>query len=325
MRRVAYLALAAVVFASMVFVAAGCGAGGGAFPSKPFEMVVQAAPGGGSDIIARSVADMLQKEKIVNQPIAVVNKAEGGGTEAYIYLKGKKGDPYYLATATVTYITNPLRGQAPYSYKDFTSLVNVVSDPFVILVKSDSKFGSFNELLDAAKKAPKSVSVGGSRVGADDHILTYFITEATGAQFNFIAFKSGGEVMTALLGGQIDMASANPGEAIAQIEGKKARPLAVTTPKRLEALPETPTLKELGLNIEWMQFRGFVAPPEIPKEARSYWENAFEKLVATQSWKDYLKQNAQETDFRKGEAFEKYLDELNAKYNRALTALDLKK
>jgi len=323
MRRTVFLAVVVAVLGSLAMAAAGCSAAGGGFPNKSIEFVVQAAPGGGSDINARGVADILAKEKIVNQSIAVVNKAEGGGTEAYIYLGNKKGDAHTIATATVTYITNPLQGQAPYSYKDFTNLVNLCADPFVVLVNSNSKIGSFKDLIDTAKKAPKSVSVGGSRVGADDHILSFLIARETGVEFNFIAYKSGGEVMTALLGNQIDMASANPGEAVAQVEGKKARALATSAPQRLPSLPDVPTLKELGLKIEWMQFRGWAAPPGIPQEQRTFWENAFEKMVATDSWKAFLKQNEQVPDFRKGADFEKYLADLNAKYDDALSSLGL--
>ena len=121
MRNAICLAMVAMA-ASLALASAGCAAAGGGFPSKNIEFVVQASPGGGSDINARGVAELLGKEKLVSQSIAVVNKAEGGGTEAYIYIGNKKADAHYLATTTVTYITNPLQGQAPYTYKDFTNL-----------------------------------------------------------------------------------------------------------------------------------------------------------------------------------------------------------
>ena len=125
-------------------------------PDKPVEFVVQSAAGGGSDIFARTMAKVLADEKIVTVPINVVNKPGGSGAVAYSYLNQKKGNPYIIATATGSYITTPIQGHSPVSYKNFTNLAVLCVEDYVGVVRAESPYKSLKELIAAAKQKPNS-------------------------------------------------------------------------------------------------------------------------------------------------------------------------
>ncbi len=263
------------------------------FLTKPIEFVVQAAAGGGSDIMARTMQAIIDKEKLSTHPIAVVNRVGGSGAIAFAFVAGKKGDPHYWLTATTNFLQTPLlQAQSKFNYKDFTPLCHLAYDDFLIVVRGDSPYRTMKDLIAAAKKKPGELKYGGSSVLGADAIIAFLIERATGIKFNIIPFKSGGEIMTALLGGHIDVASANPGEALAQMEAKKVWVLGVNTEKRLEGAPNIPTLKEQGINAVFRQFRSIAAPKDIPKEAVKYYEELFRNLAENNTWKKkYIKEN----------------------------------
>ena len=244
---------------SFVAVGAGNALGAGNYPEKPITLIVQSSAGGGSDIFARTLAAAIQKEKLLPQPIVVENKPGGSGGIAYAYVAGKKKDPYYILTATPSFLTTPLLGMTPVGLKDFTPIANFAFDEFMLMVGVGSKFKSLNEIVAYAKANPKKITIGGTQFGGSDSIAIYPIEKAAGVQFNYIVFNSGGEVNAALLGGHVDMASTNPGEALELYKAGKVKILGVLSEKRLAVAPEIPTMKEQGINALFVQNRG--SPP----------------------------------------------------------------
>ncbi|HEY2933898.1 MAG TPA: tripartite tricarboxylate transporter substrate binding protein [Acidobacteriota bacterium] len=262
------------------------------FPEKPIEFTVPFAAGGGSDIMARTIAAIIEKEKILPQPLVVVNRAGASCVLGYMHVGQKTGDPYALTTATNSFVIQPLLGKMKLDYREYTLIAGLALDEFVLVVPANSPHRTVRDLIDAARRAPKNVKVGGSSAPSIDSIITHLVEKATGTQFNFIAFKSGGEVMTNLLGSHIDVASANPGEALTQIQAKKARVLAAASAKRLASLPDVPTLRESGIDVVATQWRGVAAPKGLPKEAEAALVSAFKRLSDSKMWQEnYLKEN----------------------------------
>ena len=111
-------------------------------------------PGGGSDIMARMMQTVIEKEKLCPQPVTVVNRPGGGGAIAFAYVAGKKGDPHFWLTATTSFLTTPLLGKSKYTYKDFTPLTNLAYDDFFVTVKADSPYRTMKDLIEDAKKKP---------------------------------------------------------------------------------------------------------------------------------------------------------------------------
>lgn len=292
------------------------------YPTKPIEFVVPFGVGGGSDILARNIAKVIQEEKLLPQPLVVVNKPGGSGAVGYSYVASKRGDPYVIATVSSSFWTTPLLGQSPVNYQHFTPVAGLVYDTYLLLVNQNSAIKSVRDLVEVAKRSPKLVTVGGTGATSDDAVVTYIFQKETGIQLNLIPFRSGGEVMTALLGRQVTLAWANPGEAVGQIEGKLARPLAVAAEKRLKQLPEVPTFKELGINLVFRQLRGVVMPLDVPKDAVKILETALLKMAKTKSWQqNYVDRNMLVPAPMGSEEFGKAIVATNEMYKRVFTEL----
>jgi putative tricarboxylic transport membrane protein len=182
------------------------------------------------------------------------------------------------------------------------------------MVGVGSKLKSLNEILVYAKANPKKITVGGTQFGGSDSMAIHLFEKAAGVQFNYIVFNSGGEVNAALLGGHVDMASTNPGEALELYKAGKVKILGVLAEKRLADAPEIPTMKEQGINALFVQNRGITAPADIPADARMVLEQAFFKYTQTEVFKKYCKDNMLTEAWMDGAAFGKFLEEWNGKY-----------
>jgi len=294
-------------------------------PDRPVEFVVQAAAGGGSDIFARTMAKVMTDEKIVTVPVNVVNKSGGSGAVAYAYLRGKRGDPHVIATATGTYITTPIQGHSPVTYKDFSNIAVVCVEDYVAVVRVDSPYKTLNDIVEAARKKPNGIRFGGSSVGSSDSIIEHRIEKATGIQLNYIVFQSGGEVNAALLGGSVDMASPNPSEAAQLIAAGRLRGIAMFSPQRLEKWANVPTAREQGVDVTLEQFRAVIAAGGITKDQSLFWENALVKVSQSPSWKKYLSDNGLRPLLKVGDDAEKYIAQESQFYTQVLTELGIAK
>ncbi|MDI7258498.1 MAG: tripartite tricarboxylate transporter substrate binding protein [Thermodesulfobacteriota bacterium] len=284
------------------------------FPEKPIVMIVHAAAGGGSDIFARTLSAGFEKEKILPHPVVVENKPGGSGAIAFSYVAGKKNDPYFLCTAVTSFLTTPLIWKIGVGLKDFTPIANFAFDEYMVIVKNDSKFKSMKDIVDHARANPQKVSVGGTQLGSSDSICSYYIEKAAGVKLNYIVFNSGGEVNAALMGGHIDLAVANPGEALELAKAKRVRTLGVFAEKRIAGAPDVPTLKEQGIDATYVQNRGLVAPGGIPADARKVVEEALFRYTKTETFKKYLSDNMLSEAWMDGPTFGKWLEQENERY-----------
>lgn len=294
------------------------------YPDRPVELVVPFNPGGGSDIFARTVANMLQEEGIVKGTMTVVNRPGGSGATGMAYTVGKKGDNYTLMTMVNDVIAGPIQSGSDISYKNLTPIARLSLDQFLIIVHADSPYKTIQDLVNAAKANPEKINFAGTGVGAPDSLLLALLEQATGTKFNYISFQSGGEVNTALLGKQVDVATANPTEVISLIEGGQIRALAVAGEERLKGLPDVPTLKESGIEVVFEQFRGVGGPPGMHPAAVDFWATAFRKLSETKRWQaEYVDANMQRSAFMGPEEFKSWLDEQDRLYRDLMRELGL--
>ena len=289
-------------------------------PSKQIETVVHTGPGGGSDLFARAIAEMLQKEKLIAQRMQVVNKSGGGPAVAMAYLAEKKGETHTVGFYTGVWVTNPLTTvEATVTLKDLTPITRLVLEPAVIAVKADSPYKTVKDFIEAAKKNPKQLNQSGGTILSRDNLMRLLLQKATGAQWNFISFPSGGERLSNLLGGHVQMMVIEPQEAGEQIRAGNLRVIATLTDKRLASLPNVPTIKEQGIDVPLIpQARGMLLPPAAPKEVVAYWEGVFDAFVKTPTWKQYVEQNQFEDAYLKGAALNKFIDALKDQMREVL-------
>lgn len=290
-------------------------------PSRQIEAVVHTGPGGGSDIFARAIAEMMQKEKLITQRMQVVNKSGGGSAVAMSYLAEKKGEPHTIGFFTGVWVTNPLTTkEATVTIKELTPIVRLVLEPAVIAVKADAPYKDMKDFVEAAKKSPNQLRQSGGSVTGRDNLMRLLIQKATGAQWTYISFPSGGERLSNLLGGHVQMMVIEPQEAGEQIRAGNLRVIASLTEKRLASLPNVPTIKEQGIDVTIIpQARGVLAPPGASKEVVQYWEDVFSRFAKTAGWKQYVEQNQFEDGYLTGPPLNKFFDELTGLMRNVLT------
>jgi putative tricarboxylic transport membrane protein len=280
-------------------------------PDRAIEFMVHSGPGAGNDIFARGIQGLLEKTKLAPQTIQVTNKTGGGGIVAMSYLGEKKGETHLLAVFTSVWFVNPqIREQAKVSMKDLTPIARMVLEPSVMTVRADKPWKNAKDFFDAAKANPGKMKQSGGSVSGRDNTTRHLLMKASGAEWQFISMKSGGERVAALLGGHVDMYIMEPSEAIEQIRAGKVRVLATLMEKRIPSLPDVPTINEQGYKVpEVPQARGFVGPPGMPADAKAYYINLLTKLHATPEWKGYVKENQYEDGFLTGAPLDQFVDE----------------
>jgi putative tricarboxylic transport membrane protein len=311
-----------------VFLAGFCMAGTSAaagFPDQPIQLIVQSSAGGGSDLFARTLAALVEKDKLLPQPLVVENKASGSGMVAFSYVAGKRGNPYFLVTAGPGLIAVPIARKTTVTFRDFTPIANFAFDDFIVVVRNDPRFTSVADLVSVAKANPKRVLAGGTQVGSTDSMGAYLFEKAAGVQFNYISFTGAGEVNAALMGGHVDLAMLNPGEALELAKAKKVRVLCVMTEKRHPGAADVPTCREQGVDVVWRQHRGLAAPADVPGGARKTLEDAFHKVTQTAGFKKYLEDNSIADGWMDGRAFGSWMEREAVRYEDILIGMGLVK
>ena len=279
-----------------------------AFPSRPIEFVAHTSPGGGTDLFGRSIIDMLGKEKIFSQPFVMGNRTGGSGTVAMNYIKSKRGDPHHVLTvATGTFMSATARSDLGLGIEHFTPLALYAQDPQAIAVRAESKFKSFKEIVDAAKREPNTITAAIASATGTGRIALYLIERETGATFKYVSFKSGGDAVLAVLGGHVDITPENMSEMMPLVDSKKMRVLAVTGERRFAQAPDVPTLTEQGYKIVAATGRGFAMPAGVPKEAAAAMEAALKRVHDSPAYKDYSNRNMFEDKWLGSAEFTQYL------------------
>jgi putative tricarboxylic transport membrane protein len=295
-------------------------------PTKPVDLIVHTGPGGGSDLLARAMVTMIEKEKLVPVRINVINKPGGNGAVAAAALVEKKGDANTIGLITSVWIAGPLTSsEAKVTVHDLKPIAQLMLEPAVFVVRADSPYKTLKDFIEAAKAKPGALKQSGGSVTSRDNIIRLSLQHATGAKWAFVSFQGGGERLAALLGGHVDIMVIEPQEAGEQVRAGKLRVLTQLTEKRLSGWPDVPTLKEAGYDVALTpQIRAVVAPPEQPADASMYWENTFDKLRKTESWKKYVHDNQLEESFADGATLKKTMVDIEKQLKDAYTQAGIK-
>jgi putative tricarboxylic transport membrane protein len=293
------------------------------YPSRPIELVSATGAGGGSDLVARMVADIIAKEKLLPQPVFVVNKPGGGGAVGQTYVAARRGDPYIFLQAATNLVAAPIRTGLDIGVDRFTPLGAIGFDLNAISVAENSPYRTLKDLVAAARDKPKTISVGTTSPGGGAHSMMHRLEKLSGARFNIVSFKSGAETVTAVMGGHIHATAENLGEVLGQVEQKNLRLLGVPSAKRIAGLPNVPTLKEQGFDIHAGGLRAFVAPAGIPRDAARALEDTLAKVHKSTAWREYMAKNMYEDVYMNAEEFRKWLASQQVEMREFLTEIGL--
>jgi len=280
------------------------------YPDKPIEYVTHVPPGGSMDVVGRMINKVLMDQKILSQPLVIVNKRGSGGAVSYGYVFQKKANPYVvLAVTSNSFLGTPLREDLPYNYASFTPICNIIADGSVLLVKSDSPFKTVDDIVEEARKRPRALNQGGASFTSNENMMGRSIQKVKGVQWDFISFPGDVEATLALLGGHVDFIFANPSGIIEHVKAGKLRVLLSGAPSRYPVFPDVPTIQEAGLGVPIATNRGFVGPPDMPEYARKKLEDAFKKVFESKDFQEYLDNTQQLPFWLAGKDYAKFLQE----------------
>ena len=253
-----------------------------AYPEQPIKMVVAYGAGGGTDIIARTMAQYISKHLGNNAAIVVTNRPGAGGAIGFVELARAPADGYTIGFInTPNVLTIPIERKSNFHWQDYDLLGNAVDDPGNFSVHADSPHKSLKELVAFAKANPGAVSYGTTGIGSDDHISALMLERAAGIKLTHVPFKGAAEVHNAVVGKQIMVAAMNIGEALQYAKGgSPIRQLGQMSVARTTIAPSVPTFKEQGFDIVMASLRGIAAPKGLPPAVREQLVNAIAKAAA---------------------------------------------
>ena len=262
-RRTLVAALAAAVLAAPL-----TSLGQTDYPNKPITMVVPFPPGGVADITARPVAAAMST--YLKQPVVVENKAGAGGGVGMQHVARAKPDGYtvLLALSSISIIpeADKVLGRDPmYQLAQLVPIARFTADPTVLAVRADAPWKNVGELVEAARKAPGSIPYGSSGNYGTMHVPMEMFSASAGAKMLHVPFTGAGPAVVALLGGQVQALSTGPSSIMGHYNGGKVRVLASWGETRHPALPDVPTLKELGYDAQFSQWTGLFVPAGTPE------------------------------------------------------------
>jgi len=261
------------------------------YPNKQVTMVVPFPPGGVADITARPLADVLGR--ILKQPVIVENKAGAGGGVGMQYVARAKPDGYtiLMALSSISIIpeADKVLGRDPmFQLNQLVPIARFTADPTVLAVRADSPYKSVKDLLDAAKKAPGTIPYGSSGNYGTMHVPMEMLNAAAGTKMLHVPFTGAGPAVVALLGGQVAALSTGPSTVMGHVKSGRIRVLATWGESRHPALPDVPTLKELGYDATFSQWTGLFVPAGTPQPVIEKLREASRAAVADPAFKTAL-------------------------------------
>lgn len=279
------------------------------YPTRPINLIVPFPPGGNADLNARPLATAL--EKILKQPISVINKSGAGGATGMQFAARSKPDGYTLMVALVSICFMPevdLLYNRPSTYKreDFAPIARLTADPMVFVVKQDAPWKSLADVVADAKRRPNEIKYSSSGVYGVIHIGTELFTYAAGIKLSHLPTAGGAPALTAFLGGHVETLAHSPIVIMPHIKSGVARPLASFGKNRLPALPDIPTLKELGYDVEFYSWAGLFAPKDTPPEVIKILRKATRQAVDSPEFKTAMNKMQAPIAYLDADEFQKF-------------------
>ncbi|MEU1280447.1 tripartite tricarboxylate transporter substrate binding protein [Streptomyces sp. NPDC005805] len=321
---IALLGAALLVLLAPPLLTSGSGADTGTqIPGLRF--MVPNTPGGGYDITARTAAKNAEDAGLTHG-VEVFNLPGAGGTVGLSRLVGERGNGKLAMSMGLGVVGAVHTNKAPSTLADTTPIARLTEEPDIVVVSKDSPYRTIGDLLDAWRKNPGKLPVGGgSSPGGPDHLAPMLMAQAAGIaprSVNYVPFDGGGELLASILGDKVAFGVSGVGEYLDQIRSGELRLLAVTGPERVPGL-DAPTLREAGLDTEFTNWRGIVAPPGLTAAERDKLIALVTALHESEEWRESMKRNGWDDAFLAGDAFGDFLAEQDRSVDQVLKELGL--
>jgi len=313
------------VFSCTIFLslAAVSGAQEQVFPQKNvIEMTVLFPAGSSADVTARLLADGMGKQLGTN--VVVINRPGAGGAIGYKYVAAQKADGYSLVWNSNSISTTYYSGTLAFNYEAFDPVARALNESPVLAVRTESKWKTLADAIAAAKSQPKGITVGNSGVGSHTHISSAALFKAAGVEVLDVPFGAA-QVVTSLLGGQVDAVMQLPAALSAYVKAGQVRLLASLTSSRDPAFPDVPTAREQGYDVSLEAWRGVAAPKGTPKNVIVALENAIKKTVESPEFVQACERLGARPAFMPASNFAQLIAKEDADLARIMDTIGLKK
>lgn len=258
------------------------------YPARAVTMIVPFPPGGVADLSARAVTPAL--EKVLKQPVVAINRTGAGGEIGYQSVAKAKPDGYtiLMALSSVTIVPESHRlfeRKPRYEIGELTPIALLSADPTILVVRSDSPYKTVKDFIEAAKTNPGKINYSSGGVYSALHVAMEMLAHATGVKLWHVPYQGAGPAITALLGGQVEALASGPAAVVAHVKSGKLRALAGWGDKRIPAMPDLPTFKELGIDVEFYIWAGMFAPAGTPEPVMKTLRNAAQQATSDVNFK----------------------------------------
>ncbi|PYO02460.1 MAG: Tat pathway signal protein [Candidatus Rokuibacteriota bacterium] len=282
------------------------------YPTRPITLVAPFPPGGVADLTARPVAATL--EKVLKNPVGVVNKTGAAGAVGMQYVATSRPDGYtlLLALSSISIIpeADKIFGRPPaFTVEQFAPIALVSADPTILVVRAESPWKTAKEFIDDAQKRPGQISYSSSGVYGTLHMAMALLEHGANVKLRHVPYSGAGPALTAILGGHVDALASGPAVVLPHIKAGKLRALAGWGDKRVAALPEVPTFKELGYpDAEFYIWAGVFAPRGTPEPVLARLREAMRQVVGDSEFKGAMEKLETPIAFKQGDEFQRFFD-----------------
>jgi tripartite-type tricarboxylate transporter receptor subunit TctC len=281
------------------------------YPERPVTMVVPFPPGGVADTVGRPVAEAMGAA--LKQPVIVENKAGAGGAIGMAYVAKAKPDGYTILMALSSLVVLPeadkVQGRPPaFQVKDLKPIARFTADPTVLAVRADSPWKTYAEFIAYAKANPGKLNFGSSGNYGTMHIPMAMLALATDTKMTHVPYTGAGPAIVGLLGGQVDAIATGPASILQHVQGGKVRVLAHWGETKLVALPDVPSLRDLGVPIDYAQWSGIFVPAETPEPVVAKLREAARAAANDPKVRDGLPKSGSPVLYQDSGDFQRYVD-----------------
>jgi putative tricarboxylic transport membrane protein len=311
-----------------LFVLSACGGGGAGddYPEGDVELMAPADPGGGWDQTARAMQSVLSESGVVEENVEVYNVGGAGGTIGLAqFVSDNAGDPNQLMVMGLVMLGAIQTNDSPVDLSQTTPIASLITEWEAIVVPAESEYQTLEQLVEAFRTDPGSISWGGGSAGGTDQILVGLLAQEAGidpAEVNYIAHSGGGEAKAAVLSGGVTAGVSGVGEFADQVEAGQLRLLAVSSDEPVEGV-DAPTIVESGYDVTVPNWRGVMAPPDISDEDREAIIAMIEAMHDTPEWQETLESNGWTDFLQTGDEYEAFLEEENQRVADVLSEMGL--
>lgn len=293
-----------------------------AYPSRTVTVICPWAAGGGTDRLARFFADRLQQR--LGKPFVVANKTGGSGAVGHSEGARAKPDGYTILMATFELSTMHWMGITDLTYEDYEPVIQMNADAAAIIVLKDAPWQNLNGFIGYIKNNPGAIKMSGTATGGAWDLARAGFQLAAGLPIDSVVWvpaKGAAPSLVELMGGHIEAVCCSLPEAGPQIEAGELRPLAVMAPERLPEYPETPTVKEAGVDWVAVGWRGLMLPKGTPQAIVDRLSKECAAITESDAFKNFMKKNGFSIVVRQGEEFTRFLAEQDAQWKKVIEAV----